>query len=189
MEVCLIFLDIDGVLNTIHSSELIEDEAVNYLVQIIKYTNAKIVLISSWDLFWIDPKLKFNKNANYMKSVFETKLSKVFKENNMDWNIKDMDFVRNIFDIEKNESNNSYEISLCDKPELEFEKSRQCLIERYINKNYNQGNLSYVVIDDFMDFYESDLHIQTNYYDRFGFLSAEDSLKAISILNKTRKKV
>lgn len=55
----IIFLDIDGVLNTIKTEELapsgfigVEDMPIKNLKKIIEETNAKIVLISTWKNEW-----------------------------------------------------------------------------------------------------------------------------------------
>lgn len=55
----IIFLDIDGVLNTIKTEELapsgfigVEDIPIKNLKKIIEETNAKIVLISTWKNEW-----------------------------------------------------------------------------------------------------------------------------------------
>ena len=55
----IIFLDIDGVLNTIKTEELapsgfigVEDILIENLKKIIEKTNAKIVLISTWKNEW-----------------------------------------------------------------------------------------------------------------------------------------
>lgn len=47
MDEIIIFLDIDGVLNSNHE-ELLEEESIFLLNKLIKLTNGKVVIISSW---------------------------------------------------------------------------------------------------------------------------------------------
>lgn len=76
----ILFLDIDGVLNSndwnsrhqeeINVGILIEEEKVQLLAEIINKTDAKIVLHSGWR-FWLDDKLKpTRKEAEYLVNTF-----------------------------------------------------------------------------------------------------------------------
>ena len=68
----IIFLDIDGVLNSIHTKErtlngyiFIEDEKILLLKDLIEKTNAKVVLSSTWRQGWDD----LNNNLNTKDSI------------------------------------------------------------------------------------------------------------------------
>lgn len=52
----IIFLDIDGVLNT-NSDRNISDEKLIFLSELVSKTGAEIVLSSSWRNWWNHPKL------------------------------------------------------------------------------------------------------------------------------------
>jgi len=56
----IIFLDIDGVLNYINS-EILDENCLYNLEEIVRQTNAKIVITSTWKQFWEHPKLEFHK--------------------------------------------------------------------------------------------------------------------------------
>lgn len=63
----LLFLDIDGVLNYSDSKYAIDDICLRNLSKIIKETNAKIILISSWKSGWFkDNKSIQDDDANYL---------------------------------------------------------------------------------------------------------------------------
>lgn len=76
----VIFLDIDGVLNTPSSKSRcgeyigIDDDKVKRLADIVKRTNAKIVLVSTWKNYWHrEVKLKplQDYTATYLDKKFE----------------------------------------------------------------------------------------------------------------------
>lgn len=66
----LIFLDVDGVLNcrttkdTIDGYTGIEDEKVSLLKEIVNASNAKIILVSSWNTYWYKEKHLKSKQDN-----------------------------------------------------------------------------------------------------------------------------
>lgn len=73
----IIFLDIDGVLNSHSTTDFcgpyrgIDDNKISLLKSIVDATNSKIVLISSWKEHWFkDKKLKHKQDdlANYLDS-------------------------------------------------------------------------------------------------------------------------
>ncbi len=184
----LIFLDIDGVLNTIYSKEIIEDSAVNALAKIVSETSAEIILISSWDMFWLDEKFKDNENIIKLKSLFLKKMTYNFKLNGIKWSEKDLKFVRTKDDF-KNSITNEKVIDLSDLYILNYENSRRYLVDRYIlNKYDNLEDVNYLVIDDFIDLYKKENHIRTSYYDSLGLLKETDVDLAVSILNNNRVK-
>ena len=65
----VIYLDIDGVLNSTFTTERLEgvvgidDELLSNLKSIVDYTGAKIVLISSWKNGW-------EKNDKHLQNAF-----------------------------------------------------------------------------------------------------------------------
>ena len=81
MSVRVIFLDIDGVLNSnfwnenhqaeISEGALIDIEKVRLLSKLVKNTDAKIILHSGWK-FWFDSSLHpLRKEAEHLKMLFE----------------------------------------------------------------------------------------------------------------------
>ena len=81
MSVRVIFLDIDGVLNSnfrnenhqteISDGRLIDIEKIRLLSTLVKNTDAKIVLHSGWK-FWFDSALRpLRKEAEHLKMLFE----------------------------------------------------------------------------------------------------------------------
>ena len=77
----VIFLDIDGVLNTPSSESRcgeyigIDDDKVERLKQIVEKTKAKIVLISTWKKYWRKEK-KFKPLQDYFANYLDEKLAK-----------------------------------------------------------------------------------------------------------------
>lgn len=73
----VIFLDIDGVLNYISTTDEIDrflgidDKLVKNLKEIVDKTNAEIVLCSSWKKYWDKDKSKQGKMANYLDMKLE----------------------------------------------------------------------------------------------------------------------
>ena len=74
-ETKIVFLDVDGVLNSRTTTDVIdnyigiEDKKVSLLKDIVQKSGAKIVLISTWKLFWYkEPFLKYRQDnlANYL---------------------------------------------------------------------------------------------------------------------------
>lgn len=76
----ILFLDIDGVLNSnmwnekhkkeISSGILIEEEKVQFLAEIIDKTNAKIVLHSGWRFWFSDDFQPIRKESKYLIDIF-----------------------------------------------------------------------------------------------------------------------
>lgn len=77
----VIFLDIDGVLNTPSSESRcgeyvgIDDEKVKKLKKIVEKTKAEIVLISTWKKYWRKEK-KFKLLQDYSANYLDEKLAK-----------------------------------------------------------------------------------------------------------------
>lgn len=77
----VIFLDIDGVLNTLSSEERcgeyigIDDDKVKRLSDIVKRTNAEIVLISTWKKYWRKEE-KLKQLQDYTARYLDEKLAK-----------------------------------------------------------------------------------------------------------------
>ena len=77
----VIFLDIDGVLNTPSSESCcgeyigIDDDKVERLKQIVEKTKAEIVLISTWKKYWRKEK-KFKPLQDYSANYLDEKLAK-----------------------------------------------------------------------------------------------------------------
>lgn len=78
----VIFLDVDGVLNTPTSKARcgeyigIDDEKVSRLADIVKRTNAEIVLISTWKKYWRKEE-KLKPLQDYSATYLDEKLAKV----------------------------------------------------------------------------------------------------------------
>ena len=82
----IIFLDIDGVLNSKETKERcgpyigIEDQKLDLLKELVASTKAYIVLVSTWKEFWHHkPSDKYRQDnlANYLDEVFSKHLLKV----------------------------------------------------------------------------------------------------------------
>ena len=153
------------------------------LARIIYYTNASIVLISSWAPLWIY-KDKFNNDSSIrLRDLFETSLINSLKNYGIDYDIDNLAFVD--YKEEKTKSSEIIDISnLFD--EMIYENSRQFLIDKYIKDN-KILDVNYIVIDDFNSFYKKENHIQTSYYGENKMLSSKDADIAIKKLNKYKK--
>lgn len=121
----IIFLDIDGVLNTYesyHSKDShvpIDEHRVFLLSQICEQTAAKIVLISSWKIFWIKENDKLIAN-----DFLAIELEKMF---------------------------NHYDLKIYDKVSHGDRKSREELIIEWLS-NHEEIS-SFIIIDDESSFY------------------------------------
>lgn len=164
-----IFLDVDGVLThelCINGVEKdLDEEKVLLLKKIIEETNAKIVLISSWRKFVDKPQ---KNNPYYI-------LEKMLNRNNIE--IYDRTSVMK--SIKK--------VNDCKVSTVEYKSKRGNEILKWVEENKPE---SYVIIDDSeKNYYElglEDHFIKTSYCDEG--LKEEHVIKAIEILNKTRKK-
>lgn len=77
----IIFLDVDGVLNTsqtfidIHNEKSkrveIDEFRVKTLSELVNKTGAKIVLSSSWRIFWDDNLIPLNRKAEEFNKIFD----------------------------------------------------------------------------------------------------------------------
>lgn len=76
----IIFLDIDGVLNTKsyrespdvdYYNDFISDYNMRFLKHIVMTTDAKICLTSIWRTYWSPSKLQFDKSGEYINRIFE----------------------------------------------------------------------------------------------------------------------
>ena len=75
----IIFLDVDGVLNCRSTKDIcgpfigIDDKKVGYLKHIVDFTNAKIVLVSTWKEYWFKTQ---KEDQDYMATYLDNKLKK-----------------------------------------------------------------------------------------------------------------
>ena len=76
----IIFLDIDGVLNTKsyrenpdvdYYNDFISDHNMRFLKHIVMATDAKIVLSSTWRTYYSRGKMQFDKSGEYINHIFE----------------------------------------------------------------------------------------------------------------------
>lgn len=76
----IIFLDIDGVLNTKsfrespdidYYNDFISDHNMHFLKHIVMATDAKIVLSSTWRTYYSRGKMQFDKSGEYINRIFE----------------------------------------------------------------------------------------------------------------------
>lgn len=123
----IIFLDIDGVLNTKsyrespdvdYYNDFISDYNMRFLKHIVMTTDAKICLTSIWRTYWSPSKLQFDKSGEYINRIFER-----------------------------------YALEIYDKTPA-LNNDRDAEITAYLEEN-GQAVKSYVIIDDF-DFKWSD---------------------------------
>ena len=75
MKMKVIFLDIDGVLNT-NSDKEISNDKLKLLSELVSKTGADVVLSSSWRNWWNNPKIN-------IPGSFITKWKKQFLDNNL----------------------------------------------------------------------------------------------------------
>lgn len=75
MKMKVIFLDIDGVLNT-NSDREISDDKLKLISELVSKTGADVVLSSSWRNWWNNPKIN-------IPGSFITKWKKQFLDNNL----------------------------------------------------------------------------------------------------------
>lgn len=83
----VIFLDIDGVLNTKsyrespdvdYYNDFISDHNMRFLKRIVMATDAKIVLSSTWRTYYSRGKMQFDKSGEYINRIFEKCGLKIF---------------------------------------------------------------------------------------------------------------
>ncbi len=157
----VIFLDIDGVLNSpvynakrnSNALSFIDETRLPLIKEIVDETAAKIVLSSTWRQHW-------DKNKQ-LCDEYGLHIDKVFKK---------------------------YELNVFDKtPELGFFSSRRDEINRWLNDTSEKIE-SFVIIDDYgYDWGElSDYFVKTDPYLHSG-LEEDDALRAIEILNGGKK--
>ena len=91
------------------------------LARIIYYTNASIVLISSWAPLWIYID-KFNSDSSIkLRNLFETSLINSLKNYGIDYDINDLSFID--YKEEKIKSTELFDISILFN-EINYENSR-----------------------------------------------------------------
>lgn len=161
MGIKILFLDIDGVLNTEYSESRcdgyigIDGDKVHRLAQIVSATGAKIVLSSTWRLGYTRYSQKLPHHMNYLKR-------KLRKEG------------LSIYSVTPDLSRHG--------------DARGKEINTWLEDHKNENIVSWVVLDDewFYDFglYNINDHlVDTNYYVPNGGLTDKDVKKAIQILN------
>ncbi|MRI63857.1 hypothetical protein EDM00_07625 [Ornithobacterium rhinotracheale] len=166
----IIFLDLDGVLNTERFQNklqaqgmprsdkyglLFDSEAVVYLDQIIQKTNAKIVISSSW------------------KFLGKSTLAKMWKERNLPGEI---------IDITPSANADEWLLSAnLDSLEEMMQHPKSLEIETWL-KLHSKAKISYVIIDDenIVSKSQSEFFVQTN---PFLGLNEENAKEIINILN------
>lgn len=159
----IIFLDIDGVLNGQYSKiykkndEDLDCKKAQLLKELVRKTNSKIVLSSSWKNNWEGTRRR-------------KKLLSFLSRNGL-----------KLYDITITHSGNNYEIIYDDSAVYEKDYDRGQEIIEYINSHKVDN---YVILDDIISLgKELDKHlVVTKYYYGNG-LSKKDVKKAIKILN------
>lgn len=156
----VIFLDIDGVLNSWSTGYKITTEKLQLLNNLIEQTGAKIVISSSWRIGSKDVKDFLDKN--FSKCTFRLDN---FKD------VANQEYITNIF-------YNDNIIGLTDT----FGPSRGDEIKRWLD-NHSDDVESYVILDDDTDMLDEQLEhlVQTDTY--YGITDREVHLASL-ILNK-----
>ena len=180
----IIFLDVDGILTYINSgnqNEGIDESRVERLKEIIDYSNAKIVVISSWKGYTIkDGSYYRPKCYNILKSV----LNKYGLEIYDDTEYINLEYIKKLplkatFSIEEFNKLNFEEY-------LDPMTTRAAEVYNWLKKH--QDIESFVILDDedhMWKYFGYDKYwIQPSWYQEDGGLQQEHVKKAIKILNK-----
>ena len=164
----VIFLDIDGVLN--HSecqNEIVDPKKIILLKKLVKLTNAKIVLSSSW-------RRKYDKDGNLVDATSYKIIKKILKKYNLEIYSEIENYISNEVisnEITINEILNSNT----------DDNDRAIYIVKWLN-NHPEVT-SFVILDDFggwIKYNLTDHVIRTNYWD--GGLIDNHINEAINIL-------
>ena len=172
----IIFLDIDGVLNY-SGSNILDAHCINNLKHIVKYTGARIVLISTWKVC-LDQKEIDKASDKEREELLKLKhtLDTSFKDE-----LKILDITKDYF--ENRITHEKQCISLADIENCtEHSDWRSVEIRNWLKDKQIE---SFVIIDDFNCKYDTNYPnnwIRTSYYDRG--LTAELAEQAIKILNR-----
>ena len=170
----IIFLDIDGVLNY-YGSKIFDTHCVDKLRHIIKETNAKIVLISTWKVC-LNKKVFDEASDKEKEELLKLKYSLDTTFTN---ELEIIDITEDYFENKEKQRSNC--ISLED-----IEKDTEHSDWRSIEiKNWLEGKQieAFVIIDDFnckYDEYFPNKWVKTSFYEKG--LSRELADKAVSIL-------
>ena len=177
----IIFLDIDGVLNY-NGSQIIDEVCLSNLRYIVKETDARIVIISTW---------KECLDNNIFNNASEKEKAELLKVRNIFYSVFNGDLeilgtVENYF-VNIDSSSRCKEISLSDLEGLDTHSDwRSVEIKEWLKKNENVE--SFVIIDDFNCDY--DINYPKNWVRTSWFtkgLTKEDAEKAVNILNSIEK--
>ena len=166
----VIFLDIDGVLNHCgYQNEIVDPKKIILLKKLVKLTNAKIVLSSSW-------RRKYDKDGNLVDDTSYKIIKKILKK-------YDLEIYSEIENYVSNEVI-SNEITINDILNSDTDDNdRAIYIVKWLN-NHPEVT-SFVILDDFGGWEKYHLTkyvIRTNYWD--GGLKETHINKAINILKK-----
>lgn len=151
----VIFLDIDGVLNSWATGYKITTEKLQLLNDLIEQTGAKIVISSSWRIGSKDVNDFLDKNFS----------KRTFRLDNPNQELIDNIFYKNTIDLTDT-----------------FGPSRGDEIQRWLNSH--EDIESYVILDDDLDMLDEQLYnfVQTDTY--FGLTDREIHLTCLILKNK-----
>ena len=169
----VIFLDIDGVLNsdrTLYESISLEDDLILNLKEIVNKTKAKIILSSSW-------RLSTEAIATLMDKL--DKFGLVISGMTCDG--VDLDWLEKYeFDITKKYLDTKFDWD--ENRQIKITRDRGAEIFKWL---YDHDDCAYVILDDEIEdikpYFSESVIVKTSY--KIG-LTKEDVKKAIQILNK-----
>lgn len=174
-----IFLDVDGVLTNSeylnYETRHINPEKIRLLSQIVKKTDAVIVLISTW-------KDGYNKKTGEKDEYFKV-LEQVLKKYGL-----------TIYDITdhipaQTQESMQFSVSLADFEHIHcvHGTGRAAEVEKWIHEHHPEN---YVILDDedhdWKDYGYDNHWVQTSWYDPNGGLTENDVIKTIQILEENK---
>ena len=145
----LIFLDIDGVLNSSSTKEKcgpyrgIEDSKVSFLKELVDKTNAKIVLISSWKEWWFKKEEHKNRQddlANYLDECLNKFGLFVWNKINDDFALGRGDAIVQFINFLKQEGIKVNNYVIFDDEIFDYKESKQT--KHLIQTSFENGGLS-----------------------------------------------
>lgn len=179
----IIFLDIDGVLTydgyENHESAHIDENKVELLAEIVKETDSKIVLISSWRGRFI--------NGSYVHPKIYYIMVKILQKHGLS-----IDDIVPYINVEITDKRDTSSLTLNDLSKIEInpETGRAAEVHQWL---CNHPEIKHFVIlddeDNAWDYYGYEKYwIQPNYYDKNGGLSKEHVNRTIAILQNVDNK-
>ena len=169
----VIFLDIDGVLNstrTLYEDDSLEDDLILNLKELVNKTKAKIILSSSWRISTYAIATLMDKLDKFGLAIYGMTCDGV----NLDW------LEKYEFDVTKKYLDTKFDYD--ESKQLKITHDRGAEIFKWL---HDHDDCAYVILDDEIEdikpYFSESVIVKTSY--KTG-LTKEDIKKAIQILNK-----